>query len=57
MGLLSHYVAYRVGRRREQKKHQKSRSGDFVPMNSLCLNYDYCTERKSCINEGDCIYE
>ena len=57
VGLLSHYVAYRFGKRRGQKKNEKPRGCDFVPMNGMCLNYDYCTERGSCINEGQCIYE
>lgn len=61
MGLLSHYVAYRIGKRRERKEWESYvEVQESRPRNTQCTFYeDLCRPRGSCPRETiyECVYD
>lgn len=57
MGLLSTYVAYRIGKRSGRKKEQNREQQTYSPMSAQCIHYDYCSARGGCLELTECEYE
>jgi len=59
MGLLTNYIAYRIGKRSERKQCQKNDDDrqTFSPMSAQCVHYDYCSARGGCLEFTECEYE
>jgi hypothetical protein len=57
MGLLSTYVAYRLGKRSERRENARQACEAQAPTNSQCIHYDYCSARGACLELTECEYE
>lgn len=58
MGLLSTYVAYRLGKRSERRTADREQERTYShPMSQHCIHYDYCTAREQCPEFTECEYE
>lgn len=59
MGLLSTYVAYKLGKRSQRRSEaRESCEPNYAhPMSQHCVNYDYCTARGECPEFVECEYE
>lgn len=58
MGLLSLYMAYRLGRRSERREEASwSVSDETRRADRHCVNYDYCSARGACLDLVECEYE
>ncbi len=58
MGLLSTYVAYRLGKRSERRDNARRGAQEtFSPTNAQCVHYDYCSARGACLELTECEYE
>jgi len=55
MGLLSHYIAYKFGKRRVSKQYE--RSSQQEAKDQRCIDYHYCKARGGCPDLLSCTYE